>query len=471
MTTRIAILSRKSILAQAWPIILSQASVPLVGLVDTAVIGRTGDETALAAVSLGAVIINFIFWSFGFLRMGMTGLTSQAHGANDLDEVQALLMRSACIGAGLGLLIMLAQHGVLSLALTFMSGSPAAESGAADYAAARFWGAPAALAVYAVNGWLLGLGRTGAALALQIVMNSANAVFDIVLVTQYGMGPAGVGAGTAAAEWTALILAVPLCWLSLRRLGGFRAEAFDLRRLVAASKLKRMFVVNADIMVRTIALLTLFTWFTNAGARQGDVMLAANHVLAQVMAIAAFVLDAFAFTAEERVGAAIGAGDKPRFWRAIRLTSEFALGGGVLLAITFILFGGPFIAILTSDPDVQDAALRFLPLAAAVSVIGAPAWMMDGIFVGATRTSALRNAALISTALYIILDLTLRPFGNWGVWAALTTSYVLRSVCLGLYVPALVKSITAGDFRPDLVPVDADQQSPDHPYRDQETRP
>lgn len=434
-------MTRGAILAQAGPIILSQASIPLVGIVDAAVIGRTGDETALAAVSIGAAVANFVFWTFGFLRMGMTGLTSQARGANDLSETRLLLARSVLIGGGIGALLMLSSTFVISLALRIMDGSSPAEALAGDYLNGRFWGAPAALAVYAVNGWLLGLGRTGAALALQIIMNVANATFDIVLVTRYGMGPEGVGFGTAAAEWTALIVSIPICLAVAGRLGGDWSVLRNISLLLARKSLVRMFAVNADIMVRTIALLILFTWFTNSGARQGDVMLAANHILSQIMAISAFVLDAFAFTAEERVGASVGARNRARFWRSVRLTSEFAVGGGLLLALTALLCGGMFIDLVTTQEEVRQAARTFLPLTALIAFIGAPSWMLDGIFIGATRSAAMRNAAIISTTLYILLDLSLRGYGNWGVWIAIVTSYVLRAGSLGAFMPGLVKTL------------------------------
>lgn len=429
---------------------LGQASVPLVGIVDTAVIGRTGDATALAGVALGATLINLVFWTFGFLRMGMTGLTAQANGSGDPREVEALLLRALGIGMALGALILVLSAPISQLAFAVMAGSDAVTGEASGYMQGRFYGAPAALAVYAINGWLLGLGRTREALALQIAMNIANIALDVWLVWGLGMGAYGVGIGTACAEWIALVLGL----LIVGRVIGVNIITLARRTprtlLLDRDRLLRLFAVNRDIMIRTIALLILFAWFANAGARIGAEALAANHVLLQFVNVAAFILDAFAFTAEERVGQAYGARDKPRFLRAIRLTSEFALASGVIFAILFLLAGGFVIDALTTDPQVRATARTFLPFAALVPLIGMPSWMLDGIFIGTTRGKALRNAGVLATIAYIALDLTLRPFDNWGVWIAISVSYVLRAGGLAFYLPGLLRDV-AGDAKPTSI--------------------
>ncbi|WAT18008.1 MATE family efflux transporter [Aurantiacibacter sp. MUD11] len=432
-------LTRRSIFAQAWPIMLGQASIPLVGIVDTAVIGRTGDAVALAGVALGATIITLVFWTFGFLRMGMTGLTAQAQGSGDRSEVEALLLRALALGLGLGLLLLALSWPIREAALAIMSGTPEVDGEAAGYMQGRFFGAPAALAVYAINGWLLGLGRTREALALQIVMNLANMGLDIWFVWGMGLGAYGVGLGTACAEGIALALGL----LLVGRVAGANVLAVIARTplvlLADREKLARLFAVNRDIMIRTVALLILFTWFANAGARLGATTLAANHVLLQFVSFAAFILDAFAFTAEERIGSAVGQRDRPRFLRAIRLTTEFSLASGALLALAFMLLGGPVIDLLTTDPDVRQTARTFLPFAALIPLVGMPSWMLDGVFIGATRGTALRNAGVASTVLYIALDLGLRPFDNLGVWLAMTASYLLRAGGLAVYFPQLLR--------------------------------
>jgi len=434
-------LTRRSIFAQAWPIMLGQASVPLVGIVDTAIIGQTGDATALAGVALGSTIVMLVFWTFGFLRMGMTGLTAQAHSSGDRAEVEALLLRALALGIGLGLLLLALSWPIREAALAILAGSGAVDGEASGYMLGRFIGAPAALAVYAINGWLLGLGRTREALALQIVMNLANIALDIWFVWGLGFGAFGVGLGTACAEIAALALGL----LIVGRVARANILAMIARTprplLTDRARLTRLFAVNRDIMIRTIALLALMTWFANAGARLGATTLAANHVLLQFVSVSAFILDGFAFTAEERVGGAFGQRDRGRFLRAIRLTAEFSLGTGVLLALAFLLAGGPVIDLLTSDPQVRQTARAFLPFAAAIPLIGMPSWMLDGIFIGASSGRALRNAGIAAALTYIALDLALRPAGNLGVWIAMTTSYLLRAGGLAVYFPRLLRDM------------------------------
>ncbi|TIX50782.1 MATE family efflux transporter [Alteraurantiacibacter aquimixticola] len=423
---------------------LGQASIPLVGVVDATVIGRTGDTAGLAGVALGATIITLIFWSFGFLRMGVTGLTAQAQGAGDRREVEALLLRALLLGFGLGLAILVLQWPLREAAFALLAGGEGVTSEASAYVTARFLGAPAALSVFAINGWLLGLGKTRAALALQVLMNVVNIAADIFFVWQLDMGAQGVGLGTALAEWSALLAGLVIAG---RVAGGgiFATVARTPRSAITdRAAIRRLFAVNRDIMIRTLALLAIFTWFANAGARLGAKELAANHVLMQFINLAAFVLDAFAFTAESRVGNAIGARDKAYFLRSVRLAGEFSLASGVLLSLLFLALGGAVIDFISTDPQVRAEAARFLPFAALVPLLGMPSWMLDGIFIGATRGHALRNAAVLATALYLALDLALRGQGNLGVWIAISASYLLRAGALGLYLPALLRDVESG---------------------------
>ena len=434
-------LTRRSIFAQAWPIMLGQTTVPLVGLVDTFVIGRTGDAAALAGVAIGATIINFVFWSFGFLRMGMTGLAAQATGAADAAEVDALLVRGVGIGLAVGTCLYAAQIALIPLAFAILSGSAEIDAPARAFVAARFVGAPAGLAVFAINGWLLGLGRTRAALMLSIAMNLINAGLDVLLVWHFDLGARGVGLGTAAAEWSALGIGLWLVRGHVRALGN-RARLFN------GAALRRLFVVNANIMIRTVALLTTFTWFTNAGARLGAEALAANQVLMQAVALSAFVLDGFCFTAESRVGHAIGAGDPAQLRRATRLTLEFCVIVALAFGAGIVLFGAPAVQLLTANAAVQAQAIALLPLVAILPLAGTPAWLLDGVFIGATEGRSLRNAAIVATALYIAADVTLRPLGARGVWLGLLASYLLRAAALGHYWPQLMARVARVGPRP-----------------------
>lgn len=425
-------LSRRAILAQAWPIMLGQATMPLVGIVDTAVIGRTGDATALAAVALGTTIVNFLFWAFGFLRMGMTGLTAQANGAGEGAEVAALLRRGLVLGGTLGTALFALQIVIVPAVLSLMAGGGALDGATRAYVTARLFGAPAALAFYAANGWLLGLGRTRAALGIQLVLNLANIALTTLFVWQLDWGVRGVGLATATADWIAVVAA-----LVVTRRGWHGAAA----RLFDRAALTRLFAVNRDLMLRTLALLALFAWFTNAGARLGTETLAAQQVLMQFVAVSAFVLDGFCFTAEARVGTAIGARDRAGMLRAVRLVGEFCLVTAIAFVLAIALGGNALVALLTTSPGVRTLASGLLPLVAIVPLIGTPAWLLDGVFIGATAGRALRNAALLSTAAYILTDLALRPLGATGVWIALLLGYAWRALALGLYWPGLLRRL------------------------------
>jgi MATE family multidrug resistance protein len=270
-------------------------------------------------------------------------------------------------------------------------------------------------------------------------MNVVNIALDLLFVGGLGLGAQGVGLGTAIADWSALLGGLVAIRLVLGP--GWRRQIVGVgaARLGDRAALRRLVGVNLDIMVRTLALLVLFTWFTRASAGLGTVTLAANHVLMQFVAVSAFVLDGFAFTAEARVGAAIGAGSRTDLLRAIRLTGEFSLGGGLLFSGLILAVGHQAIGLFTNDPATRALAQEMLPFCAAVPLIGVPAWLIDGIFIGATAGRALRNASIVATSLYLVTDFVLRPWGDSGVWIALLASYAYRAGALGVALPGLVR--------------------------------
>lgn len=429
-----AVLTRPRALALAWPIMLAQVATATTGIVDTAVMGRFGTAAELAGVGLAAVVFNFLYWGFGFLRMATTGLTAQADGAGETAETNAILKRALLLGGGIGVLILITFPLVSRLALGLFQAEALVEAEAAAYFQARIWGAPAALMGFAITGWLIGTGRTRALLAVQIGMNAVNAGLDFLFVAVFDWGPAGIGAGTAIAEWAALALGLVIVRSAL----GSGAQLFDRARLAA------LLSVNRDIMIRTLALLFSFAWFVNSGAQQGIAAMAGNQVLLQFIAVSAFVLDAFAFVAEKEAGAAYGGRDRARLLGAMRVTSELALICGVLFSLLFWLGGGAVIHAFILDPAARDAALAYLPWCAAVPVIGVAAWQLDGLFLGTTQGPAVRNAGMLATAAYVATDLALAPaFGNGGVWAAFLLSYVYRAGALGLYWPRLMRRLKA----------------------------
>jgi len=422
-------LTHRRALALAWPVILAQAAAALPGLVDTAVIGRTDDATALAAVAIAAVTFSFLYWAFGFLRMATTGLTAQAMGSDDRPEADATLQRGLLTATGLGLALWLTLPLWKATALWLFQAEVAVEDEAARYLLARIGGAPAALMGFVINGWLLGMGRTRALLGFQLFLNTTNAVLDAALVGLAGMGAAGIGAGTAVAEWLALGLGL---WL-------VRSSLAPVPALLDRGRLAALFSANRDVMIRTLALLGSFAWFTNAGTRAGTEAVAGNQVLLQLIAVSAFVLDGFAFLAEKEVGEAVGAGDRARLGRAIRITSQLALASGALFSLAYLAAGPAILTAFVADEGARASAIAYLPWCAAVPLLGVPAWQLDGVFLGATRGRALRTAAILATAMYLVTDTALRPWGNAGVWTALLASYGYRALALAAWLPGLIR--------------------------------
>ncbi len=433
MTSRTPPLSRASVLRLAWPVVLAQAATAMTGVVDTAVMGRFGTKEDLAAVAIASVSFSFIYWAFGFLRMSTTGLVAQASGQGDDSEVRAAGQRALLTGLLVGCVLLALFPLIKTIALAAFQGAQETEARAAGYFAARIWGAPAVLMGYALTGWMLGTGRTGLLLAFQIVMNGVNAGLDIWFVAGLDLGPTGIGAGTAIAEWVALAFGAALVWRHMARRGA---------RLLDPDRLKALFAANGDILVRTLALLFAFAWFTNSGAGVGTAALAGNQVLLQFIAVSAFVLDAFAYIAEKEAGEAWGARDPDRLKRAMRLTTECALLSGVIFSVLYALVGDDIIRAFIADPEAQAAALAYLPWCAAIPLLGVAAWQLDGLFLGATRGRALRWAGLASTSGYIALDLLMAgPFGNAGVWTAFAVFYLFRAAALAAFLPALFRDL------------------------------
>ncbi len=426
-------LSRARVLALAWPVVLAQVATATTGIVDTAVMGSAGRAVDLGAVALAAVIFNVVYWSFGFLRMSTTGLAAQALGAGDRAESRAVLARASILGAGIGLAILVLAPAILAVALLLFGAAADVEAGAASYFGARIWGAPAILVTFGISGWLLGTGRTRSLLVLQVVLNGVNAMLDAWFVAGLGLGPAGIGAGTAIAEWVALGLGVLLV------LGEFRLA--DRARTADRARIRALLAANRDIMIRTLALLFAFAWFTNSAAKVGTAELAGNEVLLQFITVSAFVLDALAFVTEKEAGEAFGSRDPTRLRRAVRLTSEMAVVVGAAFSALYYLGGGAVITAIVADPAARDAALAYLPFCAVVPLLGVAAWQLDGIFLGTTQGRAVRIAGLVTAVLYVVSDLVLAPrYGNTGVWIAFLLMYLYRAAGLAMFWPGLVRA-------------------------------
>jgi len=414
----------------AGPIVLSNATVPLLGAVDTGVVGQMGAAAPIGAVGLGAVILATLYWVFGFLRMGTSGLAAQAHGAGDAAERTAVLLRALIVGFGAGLALILLQLALFAAAFAVAPASDAVESLARDYLAIRIWGAPATIALYAVTGWLIAVERTRAVFVLQIWINGVNIALDLWFVLGLGWGVPGVAIATLIAEWTGLAVGL---WFCRDAFGP--ALAAGLARIGNREALVRMVAVNRDIMIRSVVLQVCFTTFVLLGARFGDVTLAANQVLMQFLGILSYALDGFAFAAETLVGQAIGARAVQDVRQAIRLSIFWTLAGGLALGLGFWLAGPWLIDLMATDPEVRLAAREYLHWIALAPLFGALAWAYDGIYIGALLTAEMRRLMLISAAVYVLALGLILPFGNHGLWAALMVLFAARSLLMHRHSP------------------------------------
>lgn len=425
--------THRRVLKIALPVVLSNATVPLLGVVDTGVVGQLGQAAPIAAVGMGSVILLTFYWIFGFLRMGTSGLTAQAHGARDEAEGGAILIRAVLVGLAAGLGCILLQGALFGAAFALAPATEEVERLARAYLVIRVWGAPATIALYAINGWLIGRERTYGIVLSQVGMNSLNILLSVWFVLILDWGVQGVAAATLIAEWSGLLVGLFLC-----RDGFLGGQWRDVARIFNREKLVRMASVNQDILIRSVILQGAFTSFVFLGAGFGEVTQAANQVLLQFLEITAFALDGFAFAAESLVGQAVGARSVAALRRSALLTSQWGAGGAVVLGLAF-WFGGPtLIDLLTTEPFVRAGARDWLPWVALAPVVGITCWMLDGIFIGATRTRDMRNAMLVTLIAYVPAVVLLPMlWGNHGLWLALMVLLVVRAVTLGWLYPRI----------------------------------
>lgn len=417
-------ITHRRIWAISWPIILSNATVPMLGAFDTAVIGQLGEAHLIGAVGLGAVILSSVYWLFGFLRMGTSGFTAQAEGAGDRLEVAAILYRALLVGGLAGLAILLLQGPLLTAAFAIAPASAQVEQAARAYLGIRIWGAPAVIALYAVNGWLIAREKTRAVLCLQLWINGLNAVLASWFVLGLGGGVEAAAVATLIAECAGLALGLWLC-----RAAFAPALSAARRRIFEADALRRMMSVNGVIMLRSVLIQGAFTGFLFLSSGLGDVPLAANQVLMQFLAISAYALDGFAFSAETLVGQSIGARRRSDLERAVRLSLIWGFGGAALVSALYAIAGGLLIDLMTTAPDVRALARDFLPWVALAPLISLASYIYDGIFIGAMQARAMLQVIAISVAAYGLAVLLLMPiFGNHGLWAALLLMNGLRGV-------------------------------------------
>ena len=422
----------------AGPIILSNISVPLVGAVDTAVVGHLPEPQSIGAVALGALIFSFLYWGFSFLRMGTTGFIAQAYGAGDWKSLSDTLLRVLLLAPLLGLVTIVIGWPLIDFVLYLIDSSVGVEALAADYSHIRIWSAPAVLCVYAFSGIFIGMHNTRAAFVLQLILNITNVLLDLLFVLGFNWGVEGVALASVLAEYLAMLCGFYL----LRTQISTAISHYNRARLLARDSLARLFAANSNIFIRTLCLLFAFSYFTAKSASQGEVILAANVILLHLQSIMAYGLDGFAHAVEALAGSAYGAGRQRVFRRAVLLTSFWGAVIALLAGLVYFVFGDSIINLFTSIDAVADTASRYLPWMVIAPVLSVWSFQLDGIFIGTGHTRAMRNAMIFSLVAYLLLlQLTIPMFGNHGLFFGLAFFMLIRALSLLFYFPGIEAAI------------------------------
>nr|WP_110670625.1 MATE family efflux transporter [Salinicola halophilus] len=411
----------------AWPIILSNLSVPLLGLVDTAVVGHLPDSRYLAAVTLGATLFSFLYWGFGFLRMGTTGLTSQAVGRESDSDVRLLLAQSLVMAGAIGVALILLAEPLISLGLWLLDGSAVATALASDYAHIRIFSAPAVLANYAILGWFIGQQRTRITLAILLLTNGVNILLDLIFVVGFGFASDGVAWASLIADYSALAFGLWRVAVHWRTLGG----SLSREALRSLSRYAELIRVNQHLFVRTLGLLFAQAFFTAQAANFGDTVLAANAVLLQFIMLTSFALDGFANAAEALTGRSVGKRAWDDFGDAVRAAAKLSVAVAGAAMLIFAVGGDALVALLTDLPEVRAAAADYLPWMVAMPAIAVWSYLLDGVFIGATESRAMRDTVWLAIACYLPTWWLTQGFGNHGLWLSFLLFTAVRSASLG----------------------------------------
>ncbi len=421
----------KQILRLAIPNILSNLSVPLLSSVDTALVGHLGEPYYLGAIAIGVMIFNFVYWGFGFLRMGTTGLTAQSFGAGNPVYAMLIFYRAMLVAAiGSSLLIIL-QYPLLQLVFSLVEMSPEVQEYTSVYFYIRIWAAPATLAMYGIQGWMLGMQNARDPMIITVFINVVNIIFTVLFIRVYGMTVDGVAWGTVIANYMGVILSVLILYLRYRRYFRFPV----MSEILEVTGIREFFRVNSDIMIRTLCLIFAFSFFTAQSSAMGDNILAANTILLQLWAILAYGIDGFAYAAESLSGKYAGAKDKKGFNKTIRYVFYWATGLAVLLTAIYALLPGFILGLFTNQPEIIDLAFSVYMWTILAPMVNSFCFVWDGIFLGATATKPMRNSMLIATFLVFLPSyyLLYPIIGMHALWLAMSIFMMFRGLSLFYY--------------------------------------
>ena len=413
----------RKILQLAIPSIVSNITVPLLGLVDVAIVGHLGSASYIGAIAVGGMLFNMIYWIFGFLRMGTSGMTAQVYGKRDLTEVVRTLLRTVGVGLLISLGLWILQSPILRGAFVLIDATEEVKRWASLYFNICIWGAPAILGLYGFAGWFIGMQNSRFPMFIAITQNIVNIAASLCFVFVLGMKVEGVALGTLIAQYAGLFMAFAL-WL--KYYGRLKAY-IDWNGLWGGEEMRRFFSVNSDIFFRTLCLVAVTTFFTSTGARQGDVILAVNTLLMQLFTLFSYIMDGFAYAGEALAGRFIGAKNDVGLRRCIRLLFLWGIGLSLSFTILYAFLGRDFLGLLTNDTSVIEASGDYFYWVLAIPLCGFSAFLWDGIFIGATATRQMLYSMLVASAtFFIIYDLFYRSMGNHALWMAFLGYLSLR---------------------------------------------
>ena len=417
----------RQILRLTLPNIITNITVPLLGMVDLAIVGHIGDATHIGAIALGTTIFNLIYWNFGFLRMGTSGLTAQAYGANNTDETLRILVRGITIALSAALLLLVLQVPIAQLARRLINRSPQLIALTLTYFYVRIWAAPATLGLYVLKGWFIGMQDSRTPMVIAILLNIVNILFSLLFVMVFHMDIAGVALGTVLAQYCGLLMAIG-CWLY--KYGHLRKH-IHIKESLRWDDMKRFFHLNSDIFLRTLCLVAVFSFIPFISYHMGDDILAANTLLMQLFTLFSYIMDGFAYAGEALVGRFIGAEDEPSLRKVIRYLVYWGCGLTLLFTVLYIFYGEWILRLFTDKSEVVATAMSYMRWTAAVPVAGFAAFLFDGIYIGATASKAMRNIMFIATAVFFGGYYLLSPvLGNDGLWIAFLLFLIFRGALM-----------------------------------------
>lgn len=432
----------RQILTIALPSIVSNITVPLLGLVDVAITGHLGSAAYIGAIAVGGMLFNIIYWMFAFLRMGTSGMTAQAFGARNLTEVVSVLLRALLVSLGISAVMLCLQVPVRELSLSIIMPSDEVANYTRTYFNICIWGAPAALSLFALTGWFVGMQNSRIPMMVAITQNVANILASLLLVFVGGMKIEGVALGTVLAQYIGLIVALSLLLRNYMRLKKYVSKKLVITR----DSLLHFFLVNKDIFLRTCCLILVHFFFISAGAKQGDTELAVNTMLMQLFTLYSYIMDGFAFAGEAMVGKSIGARMRSIYDDTIRRLFRWGWGVAAVFTLAYLLLGRSFLSLLTDDVTVVAATEVYRPWTLLFPLCGMGAFIWDGVYIGATATKGMLISMASGMVVFFVLYLLLVPFwGNHGLWIAFVSYLATRSVSQTLMRKRVWKEIVPPD--------------------------